>query len=160
MLSEGNEPPIQETNLAIRLRGVGKRYFVFKKPADRLWQMLWRHKKFFEDISVLSDISFSVRHGETVGVIGRNGAGKSTLLQVIAGTLQPTEGRVEVIGRVAPLIELGAGFNPEFTGQDNVVVYGQLLGMDQAEVERKYDEIVRFADIGQYIDRPVKTYSS
>jgi lipopolysaccharide transport system ATP-binding protein len=122
--------------------------------------MIWRKKRFYEELTVLSTVSFEILEGETVGVIGRNGAGKSTLLQIIAGTLQPSEGIVEVKGRVAPLIELGAGFNPEFTGRDNVVVYGQLLGMDQAEIERKYDDIVRFADIGEYIDRPVKTYSS
>jgi lipopolysaccharide transport system ATP-binding protein len=146
---------------AVRLRGVAKSYFVYQQPVDRLLQMIWRtRRRFYEELRVLNDISLEIQHGETVGVIGRNGAGKSTLLQIIAGTLQPSEGEVEVAGRVAPLIELGAGFNPEFSGRDNVIVYGRLLGMDQSEVERKYDEIVRFADIGAYIERPVKTYSS
>jgi lipopolysaccharide transport system ATP-binding protein len=146
---------------AIRLRGVTKRYYLYSRPADRLLQMIWRSRRnFFQSLTVLENINLEIQHGETVGIIGRNGAGKSTLLQIIAGTLQPSEGEVQVVGRVAPLIELGAGFNPEFTGHDNVIVYGRLLGMEQREIERKYDEIVRFADIGAYIDRPVKTYSS
>ncbi|RMF01383.1 MAG: ABC transporter ATP-binding protein, partial [Alphaproteobacteria bacterium] len=149
-----------DTDIAIRLRGVAKRYFLFSKPADRLKQMIWRNRRFFDEVSVLQDIDLDIRHGETVGVIGRNGAGKSTLLQIVAGTLQPTEGTIDVHGRVAPLIELGAGFNPEFSGRDNVFLYGRLLGMDEAEIARKYDDIIGFADIGPYIDRPVKTYSS
>lgn len=147
-------------DVAIRLCHVGKRYFLFRRPSDRLLQMIFRKRRFYEELTVLRDITFEISEGETVGVIGRNGAGKSTLLQIIAGILQASEGTVEVKGRVAPLIELGAGFNPEFTGHDNVIVYGRLLGMDQAEIERKYDDIIRFADIGEYIDRPVKTYSS
>jgi ABC-type polysaccharide/polyol phosphate transport system ATPase subunit len=153
--------PMMDPATAIRLRGVTKRYYLYNRPVDRLLQMIWRGRRcFFQSLSVLENISLEIQHGETVGIIGRNGAGKSTLLQIIAGTLQPSEGEVQVVGRVAPLIELGAGFNPEFTGHDNVIVYGRLLGMEQREIERKYDEIVRFADIGAYINRPVKTYSS
>lgn len=148
------------SDIAIRVRNVGKSYQIYKQPADRLMQMLRPSKRYFDLLNVLEGVSFEVRQGETVGIVGRNGAGKSTLLQIIAGTLQPTTGTVEVNGRVAPLIELGAGFNPEFSGHDNVMVYGQLLGMDQSEIEQKYDDIVRFADIGAYLDRPVKTYSS
>jgi ABC-type polysaccharide/polyol phosphate transport system ATPase subunit len=151
----------KDGSFAVRISGVTKRYLLYQRPVDRLLQMIWRHRgRYFQNLTVLEDINLEIRHGETVGIIGRNGAGKSTLLQIIAGTLQPSEGEVEVVGRVAPLIELGAGFNPEFSGRDNVIVYGRLLGMEQNEVKHKYDEIVRFADIGAYIDRPVKTYSS
>jgi ABC-type polysaccharide/polyol phosphate transport system ATPase subunit len=148
------------TDIAIRVRDVGKSYQIYKHPADRLKQMIWRNKQHFDLLTVLAGVNFEIAQGQTVGIVGRNGAGKSTLLQIIAGTLQPSTGSVEVNGRVAPLIELGAGFNPEFNGHDNVMVYGQLLGMDEAEIERKYDDMVRFADIGEYLNRPVKTYSS
>lgn len=151
---------IEGTDIAIRVRDVAKRYQMYSRPADRLKQMIWPSHRFFDEISVLQGVNFDVRQGETVGIIGRNGAGKSTLLQMIVGTLAPTEGTIQVQGRVAPLIELGAGFNPEFSGHDNIMIYGQLLGMTRAEMERKYDDIVRFADIGDYFNRPVKTYSS
>ncbi|MBR1277481.1 ABC transporter ATP-binding protein [Bradyrhizobium sp. AUGA SZCCT0283] len=160
MSSETKASPLDGTDIAIRVRNVTKRYLLFARPVDRLKQMIWRKRRFYQEITVLQDVSFEVSEGETVGIIGRNGAGKSTLLQILAGTLSPSEGSVQVKGRVAPLIELGAGFNPEFSGHDNIMVYGQLLGMSHAEIERKYDEIVSFADIGAYIERPVKTYSS
>ena len=147
-------------DIAIRLHEVCKRYFLYAQPVDRLKQMIWRRRCFYEEVAVLEGISCAIRHGETVGIIGRNGAGKSTLLQIIAGTLQPTSGTVEVNGRIAPLIELGAGFNPEFSGHDNIIIYGRLLGMSEREIATRYDDIVRFADIGEYIERPVKTYSS
>ena len=160
MSSEQRAGSLAGTDVAIRLRNVGKSYEIYKHPSDRLMQMIRRKKRYFDLLTVLEGVEFEVKQGETVGIVGRNGAGKSTLLQIIAGTLQPSTGSVEVNGRIAPLIELGAGFNPEFTGHDNVVVYGQLLGMDESEINRKYDDIVRFADIGEYLDRPVKTYSS
>ena len=160
MSSEMRSGALAGTDIAIRARDVGKSYQIYKHPADRLKQMIWRKKQHFELLTVLQGVDFEVKQGQTVGVVGRNGAGKSTLLQIIAGTLQPSSGSVEVNGRVAPLIELGAGFNPEFSGHDNVMVYGQLLGMDETEIERKYDDMVRFADIGEYLNRPVKTYSS
>ncbi|MGY4403642.1 ABC transporter ATP-binding protein [Bradyrhizobium sp. USDA 3315] len=160
MSSDVKPNPLDGTDTAIRVRNVTKRYLSFARPVDRLKQMICRNRQFYQEITVLQNISFAISEGETVGVIGRNGAGKSTLLQILAGTLTPSDGDVQVKGRVAPLIELGAGFNPEFTGHDNIMVYGQLLGMGREEIERKYDDIIRFADIGSYIERPVKTYSS
>jgi lipopolysaccharide transport system ATP-binding protein len=112
------------------------------------------------DFTALRDVSFRVERGESVGIIGKNGSGKSTLLQIIAGTLRPTSGRVTVRGRVAALLELGAGFNPEFSGEENVFLNAMLLGMSKAEIEERYDEILKFADIGEFIKQPVRTYSS
>ena len=114
----------------------------------------------YRDFYALSDVSFTVKRGEAVGIIGRNGSGKSTLLQIIAGTLQPTQGSVKVKGRVAALLELGSGFNPEFTGRENVYLNAAVLGLVRAQIEAKFGEIERFADIGDFIDQPVKTYSS
>lgn len=114
----------------------------------------------YRDFFALQDVSFEVKRGEAVGIVGRNGSGKSTLLQLIAGTLQPTAGDIRVNGRVAALLELGAGFNPDFTGRENVFLSGAVLGLKQKEMEARFDEIVAFADIGEFIDQPVKTYSS
>jgi lipopolysaccharide transport system ATP-binding protein len=115
---------------------------------------------YYRDFWALRQVSFEVRKGETLGIIGRNGSGKSTLLQIICGTLSPTEGSVEISGRVAALLELGAGFNPEFTGRENVYLNAMLLGLTRDQVDRRYDAIARFADIGAFINQPVKTYSS
>jgi lipopolysaccharide transport system ATP-binding protein len=148
--------------LAIHLRGVDKVFSVYDRPHHRLFESLlgtrWRtwHRKFH----ALHDIDLDVRRGETVGLIGRNGAGKSTLLQVICGILTPTRGKVEVHGRIAALLELGAGFNAEFSGRENVFLNGTVLGLSRAEIEARFDTIAAFADIGQFIDQPVKTYSS
>ncbi len=148
-------------NLAIRVDNVGKCYEMYGKPSHRLWQTLTMgHKTFYKEFWALRNISFEVKKGECVGIIGRNGSGKSTLLQIIAGTLTPTTGDVAVRGRVAALLELGSGFNPEFTGRDNVYMNASILGLTKTEIDGKYDEITAFADIGDFIDQPVKTYSS
>jgi lipopolysaccharide transport system ATP-binding protein len=150
-----------EDDVTISVRGVSKRYEIYDRPRDRLLQMLVRgRRQYFREFWALRDISFEVRRGQSVGIIGRNGSGKSTLLQLICGTLNPTEGQIEVNGRIAALLELGAGFNPEFTGRENVFMAAKLLGLTQAETEARYDQIVAFADIGEFIDQPVKTYSS
>ena len=144
----------------VAVRELGKSYRLFNRPQDRLIQGLWRRRQLFREFWALRGVSFSVRKGETVGIVGRNGSGKSTLLQIIAGTLTPTTGAVEVRGRVAALLELGAGFNPEFTGRENVLVNGSILGLSRAEIDSRFQEIVDFAEIGDFIDQPVRTYSS
>lgn len=154
MSFDGNE-------IAIKLENVSKCFQIYDKPHHRLMQGLFRgRKQYFREFWALKDISFEIKKGETVGIIGRNGAGKSTLLQIICGTLTPTSGAVEINGRVAALLELGSGFNPEFTGRENVFMNGIILGMTQQEIETRLDDILAFADIGEFIDQPVKTYSS
>jgi lipopolysaccharide transport system ATP-binding protein len=148
-------------DVAISVRNVGKMYYLYDRPQDRLKQaFLWGRKKLYREFWALRDISFEVKRGETVGIIGQNGSGKSTLLQVVSGTLTPTTGEVRVNGRVAALLELGSGFNFEFTGRENVYMNGAILGLSHAEMDARFDEIVAFADIGQFIDQPLKTYSS
>ena len=149
------------SDLAISVKGLGKSYHIYKKPQDRLKQsFLWGKKKLYRDFWALKDISFDLKKGETLGIIGRNGSGKSTLLQIICGTLKPTSGQVEVNGRIAALLELGSGFNPEFTGKENVYLNAAILGLTPEEIEERYESIIEFADIGNFIDQPVKTYSS
>lgn len=146
---------------AISVNGISKFFEMYEKPSHRLWQMLWRgRKQFYRPFWALQDISFEVPKGESVGVIGRNGAGKSTLLQIVTGTLAPSAGTVEVQGRVAALLELGSGFNPEFTGRENVYLNAAILGLSKAEIDSKYDDIAAFADIGEFMNQPVKSYSS
>ena len=145
----------------LRIRHISKRFEIYDKPRYRLQQMLFgRWKTYFREFWALRDIDFEVRKGECIGIIGPNGAGKSTLLQIMTGTLQPTEGTVERHGRIAALLELGSGFNPEFTGRENVYMNAAILGLTKKETDEKYQDIVDFADIGEFIDRPVKTYSS
>lgn len=145
----------------ITVENLSKCYQVYKKPQDRLVQTLLRgRRKNFQEFWALKDVSFQVKAGETFGIIGRNGSGKSTLLQILAGILTPTTGTVDVQGRIAALLELGSGFNPNFTGRENVFLNGQILGLSKQEIEEKYDQIISFADIGEYINQPVKTYSS
>jgi len=140
---------------------IHKAYQIYDKPYDRLKQFLYRGRKtFFKSFNALNEISFEVNKGETVGIIGCNGSGKSTLLQIICGTLSPTSGTIHVNGRVAALLELGAGFNPEFTGRENIYMYAAIYGLDRETIDEKYDDIVKFADIGSFIEQPVKTYSS
>jgi lipopolysaccharide transport system ATP-binding protein len=145
----------------VDFRRVSKSYPVYRDPKDRLKELATLNRRsFHEDFWALRDITFEVQRGETFCVIGENGSGKSTLLQIIAGILSPTSGQAEVRGRVAALLELGAGFNPEFTGRENVYLNASILGLSQAEIERRYPDIAAFAEIGDFINQPVKTYSS
>ena len=146
---------------AITVDGVSKVYRLYPSPSSRLKEALYRgRRKYHEDYWALKDVSLAIPRGHTVGVIGRNGSGKSTLLQLIAGILTPTSGSVTVNGRISALLELGSGFDPEFTGRENVYLNGSILGMDHAEIDRRFAAIERFADIGGFIDQPVKLYSS
>jgi lipopolysaccharide transport system ATP-binding protein len=166
--------------IVIDVRNISKRYEIYATPRDRLKQLtlprLYQGAKrigaafgmksttpppsYFREFWALKGVSFQVRRGETLGIIGRNGSGKSTLLQILAGTLAPTNGEAVVNGRIAALLELGSGFNPEFSGKENVFLNGRILGLSQREIRDRYDQIVEFADIGEFIDEPVKTYSS
>jgi lipopolysaccharide transport system ATP-binding protein len=146
--------------IAISLKNVSKCYKRYARPIDRLQELLLPHRTKGNEFFALRGINLNISKGQTVGIIGRNGSGKSTMLQIIAGTLTPTAGEVTVNGRVSALLELGSGFNPEFTGRQNVFFNGRLLGLSQSEIEAKFDEIASFADIGDFIDQPVKTYSS
>lgn len=145
---------------AIVVEQVHKQFQLYKKPQDRIWQWLRPHKHYAQPFDAIKGVSFTVQRGETVGIIGRNGSGKSTLLQMICGTLQPSSGRIQVQGRVAALLELGAGFNPEFSGRENIYLNGAIMGLTRREVSARMDAILAFADIGAHIDQPVKTYSS
>ena len=143
------------------MSGVSKCYLVYDRPEHRLLQGLWRgRKRFYREFWALHELSFEVFRGETVGIIGHNGSGKSTLLQIICGTLSPTHGDVTVGGRVAALLELGSGFNPEFTGRENVYLNGTILGLSRHQIDARFEQIAQFAEIGDFIDQPVKTYSS
>jgi lipopolysaccharide transport system ATP-binding protein len=145
----------------ITVSAISKSYLLFEKPSHRLWQMIFRGKwRFFKEHEVLRDISFEVSRGKTLGLVGRNGAGKSTLLSILCKTLTPTSGEIDVRGKVAALLELGAGFNPELTGRENIDLCAQIYGLTQNEIESRRELIIEFADIGEYIDRPVKMYSS
>jgi lipopolysaccharide transport system ATP-binding protein len=145
---------------ALIVEKISKNYRIYSRPADRLRELLMPSRKLHTEFWALSDVSFRVKKGSTFGIIGENGSGKSTLLQIIAGTLQSTEGAIRHSGRVAALLELGAGFNIEFTGRDNVFLNAAIMGLSTSETERKLPEIERFAEIGEFIDKPVKTYSS
>ncbi|WP_028919448.1 ABC transporter ATP-binding protein [Pseudoxanthomonas suwonensis] len=144
----------------IRVDGVGKSYRMYEKPSHRLWQALIGRETEHREFHALRDVSFQIGRGETVGIIGRNGSGKSTLLQIIAGTLKPTTGTCQVNGKVAALLELGSGFNPDFTGRENVYLNGAILGLTRAQIEDRMQAILDFADIGEFIDQPVRSYSS
>lgn len=157
------------SDIAIRVTNLGKCYQIYDNPRDRLKQFVLPKLKgalglessnFFREFWALQDASFEVKRGETVGIIGKNGSGKSTLLQMICGTLSPTIGSLETIGRIAALLELGSGFNPEFTGRENVYMNGAVMGLSQKEITARFNAIAAFAEIGQFIEQPVKTYSS
>ena len=156
-------------DVVIRVKNLSKCYHIYDSPRDRLKQFVLPRasrllnaspRQYYREFWALKDVSFEVRKGETVGIIGSNGSGKSTLLQLVCGTLAPTGGDVTVRGRVAALLELGSGFNPEFTGRENVYMYGAILGLGTAEMDERFDKIAGFADIGGFIEQPVKTYSS
>jgi lipopolysaccharide transport system ATP-binding protein len=170
-------------DIAISVQNVSKAYRIWRDPSARLKAPLWdtiaalipkklrpkalqerlahqTHSRYYKDFYALKDVSFEVKKGESIGIIGRNGSGKSTLLQLIAGTLTPTSGSIKVNGRVAALLELGSGFNPDFTGRENVYLNASVLGLTREEIDKRIEEILTFADIGDFIDQPVKTYSS
>lgn len=147
--------------IAIEAKSLSKCYRVFESPRDRLLQGLWgRHRRLYREFWALRDVSFQLPRGQTLGIVGRNGSGKSTLLQLLCNTLTPTAGTIKVQGRVGALLELGSGFNPEFSGRENVVLNASLLGLSQHQIDARLDAILAFADIGSFIDQPVKTYSS
>jgi lipopolysaccharide transport system ATP-binding protein len=160
---------MSSNDIAIRVHGLSKCYGIYANPRDRLKQFILPRlqrligqtpKQYFREFWALKDVSFEIKRGETVGIIGRNGSGKSTLLQMICGTLNPTSGSIQTNGRIAALLELGSGFNPEFTGRENVYMNASVLGLSNEEIDARFDDIVAFADIGDFIEQPVKTYSS
>lgn len=149
------------SELAIEVSNLGKCYQIYDNPQARLKQMLFRsRRRYYKEFWALQDVSFDVMRGETVGIIGRNGSGKSTLLQIICGTLNATGGEARTHGKVAALLELGSGFNPEFTGRENVYLSASIYGLTRREVDERFDRIAAFADIGEHLDQPVKSYSS
>jgi lipopolysaccharide transport system ATP-binding protein len=160
---------MSSNDIAVRVQGLNKCYQIYDNPRVRLKQFVVPRlqrltgqppKQYFREFWALKDVSFELKKGETVGIIGRNGSGKSTLLQIICGTLTPTSGTVETNGRVAALLELGSGFNPEFTGRENIYMNAAVLGLSKEEVDARFDDIAAFADIGDFIEQPVKIYSS
>lgn len=161
-LAEAMAPPTPLIEApAIEVRGLGKSYQLYEKPVHRMLQSLVGNRhRFYREFWALREVGFEVRRGETLGIVGRNGAGKSTLLQMIAGTLKPTEGSVAVRGRVAALLELGSGFNPEFTGRQNVYLNAAILGLSRAEIDARIGDILAYADIGDFVDQPVRNYST
>ena len=160
---------MSSSDIAIQVNNLSKCYHVYKRPQDRLKQSVIPRlqqvvgrpaNRYFREFWALRNVSFEVRKGETVGLIGRNGSGKSTLLQLICGTLSPTIGTLMTQGRIAALLELGSGFNPQFSGRENVYLNGAILGLTKAEIDARFDAIAGFADIGDFIEQPVKVYSS
>jgi len=146
---------------AVEFRGVSKSYAIYDQPGDRLKELLCLNRiKRHQDFWALHDVSFEVKRGETFCIVGENGSGKSTMLQIVAGILHPTSGDAVVGGRVSALLELGAGFNPEFSGRDNVYLNGSILGLSKRQIDERFADIEAFAEIGQFLDQPVKTYSS
>jgi lipopolysaccharide transport system ATP-binding protein len=157
------------SDISIKVENLSKCYQIYDQPRDRLKQFVVPRlqraigqppRQYYREFWALKDVSFEVKRGETVGIIGRNGSGKSTLLQMICGTLNPTGGSIQTQGRIAALLELGSGFNPEFSGRENVYMNGAVLGLSREEIDQRFDAIATFADIGDFIEQPVKTYSS
>lgn len=160
--SHHDAAPAGEGEQVISVEGIGKMYRLYKRPQDRLKALLFSRfgKSYGKKFWALRGVDLHVGRGEAVGIVGRNGSGKSTLLQIIAGTLRPTTGSVVTRGRIAALLELGSGFNPEYTGRENVYMNASILGMTPEQVNQRLDGILSFADIGHFVDQPVKTYSS
>ena len=149
------------SDIAISVKNLSKTYRIFGHPGDRIKQAFTLGRvKFHKEFTALKDVSFEIRKGEAVGIIGRNGSGKSTLLQLICGILKSSSGSVKVNGRISALLELGSGFNPEFTGRENVYFQGAIMDISKAQMDARFDDIAAFADIGEFIDQPVWTYSS
>ena len=150
-----------DPEIVISVRNLTKQYKLYNRPIDRLKESLSPfRKKYHRVFTALDNISFDIKKGETVGIIGQNGSGKSTLLKVLTGVLTPTSGSVSVKGKISALLELGAGFNPEFTGMENIYFNGAIMGYTKAEINQRVDDILKFADIGDFINQPVKVYSS
>ena len=148
-------------DIAIKIKDLTKCYKIYNKPSDRLKESLDPfRKKYHRDFFALNNVCFNVKRGETVGIIGKNGSGKSTLLKLITGVLTPTDGNIIVNGKISALLELGAGFNPEFTGIENIYMNGTIMGFSKVEMDKKLQDIIDFADIGDFINQPVKMYSS
>jgi lipopolysaccharide transport system ATP-binding protein len=160
---------MSSNDIAISVTNLSKCYQIYEHPRDRLKQFVMPHlrrmtgqapKQYFREFWALKDVSFEVKKGETVGIIGRNGSGKSTLLQMICGTLNPTSGSIQTNGRIAALLELGSGFNPEFTGRENIYLNGSIHGLSRDEIDDRYEKILEFSEIEDFIDQPLKIYSS
>lgn len=159
----------EQDDIAIRVSNLSKCYQIYDTPRDRLKQFILprlqrtlslQPRQYYREFWALKDVSFEVKKGEAVGIIGHNGSGKSTLLQMICGTLNPSSGSIQTHGRIAALLELGSGFNPEFTGRENVYMNASVLGLCKEEIDQRFDDIAAFADIGEFIEQPVKIYSS
>ena len=147
--------------IAILARGLTKSFAIYQRPGLRLKEILWPgNRSFHQEFVALRDLDLEVYKGETVGIVGRNGSGKSTLLNLVCGTLEPTSGQIQTSGHLAPMLALGAGFDPEFTGRENVLMNAAIIGIPRVEIEQRLDSIIAFAGIGEFFDRPVKLYSS
>ena len=161
MSSEKSIDAVDDSDVAIRAVGLSKFYHRYHRPEDRLKQFFWPGKRvFYEEFLAVRNIDMEVRRGEAVGIVGRNGSGKSTLLKMVCGTLEPTSGSLEVNGHIAPILSIGTGFEPMFTGRENVKINGAVIGFSSKEIEERMESIEKFADIGDFFDRPVRSYSS
>lgn len=150
-------------NLALRVNHVSMKFNLSSQKVDNIKEYIIKMLKkelMYQEFWALKDVDFEIKRGDRVGILGLNGAGKSTLLKVIAGVLKPTEGNVDCYGKIAPLLELGAGFDKQYTGAENIYLYGAVLGYSKEFIQEKYDEIVKFSELGKFIDVPVKNYSS